>query len=357
VPPVQSRDSTTITLGHGTDGRLCWFSRPPSLPATRSKPGRAGSTECEWAAIYGCWNAAQTASAPLTSSGAVAELGTVFLTNFSTETLFETFADSYYNAGQLQVVKRITRGFEFQGTYTFSKLLDDGQGLSANEAAAFQYQLPAGYSERSDRGPSVFDIRHNFRTNFIYHIPNFTSKEFAGKFVNGWWISGIASAQTGIPITPILGSDRQLASSAIYERPNIDPSFNVSRATTGSPSGWINNSMFDLPPAGQLGNAGRGILRAPGLVNFDFSLVKDTKLALLGEAGAVEFRAEMFNVLNHTNFGVPANVNVWTSGTPATQPAGEIGSASVPVGFTNPSVITTTANSSRQIQFALKLMF
>lgn len=321
--------------------------------------------------IYGCWNSSKPqVPAPVLPSGAcptstnsalnftsVGPRVNAGITSFSTETLFETFGDSYYNAGQVQVVKRVTHGLEFQGTYTFSKLLDDGQGLSANEATAFQYQLPAGYSERSDRGPSVFDIRNNFRTNFIYHAPNFSSKELAGKFTNGWWISGIASAQTGIPITPILGSDRELASSAIYERPNIDPSFNLSRATTGSPAGWINNSMFDLPPAGQLGDAGRGILRAPGLVNLDFSIVKDTKAAFLGEAGQIEFRTEMFNILNHTNFGVPANVNVWTSGSPATQPAGEIGSAAVPIGFTNPSVITSTANNSRQIQFALKLIF
>jgi hypothetical protein len=115
--------------------------------------------------------------------------------------------------------------------------------------------------------------------------------------------------------------------------------------------------MFDLQPAGELGNSGRGILRAPGAVNFDFSAVKDTKVGLLGEAGSVEFRAEFFNILNHPNWGFPANASVWSSGTPTTLPAGQIGSSSVPVGFSNPSAISTTSNNSRQIQVALKLIF
>ena len=169
-------------------------------------------------------------------------------------------------------------------------------------------------------------------------------------------MSTIVSAQSGYPFTVLLGADRQLASGNQIERPNLDPSFNAATVITGDVHHWFNPTMFDLPPAGQLGNEGRNMFQGPGLTDVDFSVVKDTKVGFLGEAGTVEFRAELFNILNHPNFIFP-NTTVWSASTPATVPAGEIG---VTPGV-NPTgtygSITSTANTSRQVQFALKLMF
>jgi hypothetical protein len=100
---------------------------------------------------------------------------------------------------------------------------------------------------------------------------------------------------------------------------------------------------------GSLGNAPRGLLRGPGLGTWDFSLVKDTAIPFLGEGGSLQFRAEFFNVLNHTNFGMPTGI-VFT-GTPT-----DVGPYSeAPLG--NVGQVTQTSTTSRQLQFALKILF
>jgi hypothetical protein len=99
-----------------------------------------------------------------------------------------------------------------------------------------------------------------------------------------------------------------------------------------------------------VGNATRGILRGPDLGEWDFSIVKDTAVPLLGKQGSVQFRTEIFNILNHTNFGMPASATVFNWG--------YFGSGSVSASTTRGvGQITTTATTSRQIQFALKLIF
>ena len=113
--------------------------------------------------------------------------------------------------------------------------------------------------------------------------------------------------------------------------------------------------MFDVQTAGTFGNEGRGILSGPGLENVDFSIVKDTKAAFLGEAGNIEFRTEMFNLLNHPNFALPS-ASLWTAGTPTTSAAGQIGTTANPA-LSTAGQITSTIQNSRQIQFALKILF
>ena len=105
----------------------------------------------------------------------------------------------------------------------------------------------------------------------------------------------------------------------------------------GSPSQWFNPNAFVLPVPGTYGNLGRGVYRGPGLADLDLSLFKNTKLT---ERTNLQFRAELFNALNHANFGTP-NATVF-SGTAFNPSAG---------------LITTTTTTSRQIQFGLKLVF
>jgi hypothetical protein len=118
--------------------------------------------------------------------------------------------------------------------------------------------------------------------------------------------------------------------------------------------------MFDVPLAGTLGNSARGSLRGPGLVNLDFSANKDFKFAKLGEQGLVEFRAEVFNIVNHTNYANP-NATIWTaagsalSGVPQ---GGQIGSGAAGLApFATAGQISGTTTNSRQVQFALKVVF
>ena len=121
-------------------------------------------------------------------------------------------------------------------------------------------------------------------------------------------------------------------------RPFVNPSF-AGSAITGTPSQWFNPAAFLAPPSGSgfYGNLRRDTLRGPGIATWDFSMMKDTAVR---ERFSTEFRAEFFNILNHANFNTP-NLVVFT-------PSGVSPTA---------GVITSTSTTSRQIQFALKLLW
>ena len=116
----------------------------------------------------------------------------------------------------------------------------------------------------------------------------------------------------------------------------MNPSF-TGPVIIGSPNEWFNPNAFTLPTPGTYGNVGRGVYSGPGLADVDFSIFKNTKVT---ERTTLQFRAELFNILNHANFGTP-NAVVFSSGT-VSPSAG---------------LITATATTSRQIQFGLKLIF
>jgi hypothetical protein len=119
--------------------------------------------------------------------------------------------------------------------------------------------------------------------------------------------------------------------------------------------------MFSEAPLGTIGNAPRNILRLPGLGDWDFSVHKDTKVGFLGEQGAVQFRAEVFNLLNRANFGPVGSTTVFAGTTALSTLAG--GPIQTPFGSSSSSPlgtvgqITTTSTTSRQIQLALKIIF
>jgi len=114
--------------------------------------------------------------------------------------------------------------------------------------------------------------------------------------------------------------------------------------TKGGPTRYFDPSAFTLQPAGFLGTAGRTILRGPGLANLDFSAVKDTALRIMGESGKLEFRAEIFNILNRADFSFP-NRTVFAGRADGEAPLAAAG------------LITSTVHASRQIQLALKLIW
>src|SRR5262249_50094172 len=151
-------------------------------------------------------------------------------------------------------------------------------------------------------------------------IPDVKSNHFYSKFADGWWVATIVSIQTGFPLNVSLGTQRSLQNnSQDTDRPNLDPSFNYGSLITGGPLTYFNPTMFDVPAVGTLGNAPRNLLTSPHLRNADLSINKDTKLRWLGEAGAITFRAELFNFLNHTNYGSPNTTLL--SASSATAPA------------------------------------
>jgi Carboxypeptidase regulatory-like domain/TonB dependent receptor-like, beta-barrel len=289
---------------------------------------------------------------------------------YFTSSLFITGAsNSWYNGLQVTVTKRLGGGLDFQGSYTYAQALDttSGQmyftdcGVSA-QASAIGF-FPGNLS--LDKGPSCTDVRHSMRMSILYHFPNLKSEGFAAKLVNGWWMGNIVSITSGFPFTPYVLQDRAF-SGVITQNNSTKPSLNTSAnglfipydpntVITGDPNRWFNPYMFGVAPLGQIGNAGRDILRMPGVGDWDFSLVKDTKLGMLGEQGNLEFRAEFFNIMNRANFG-PPNPRVFNGNTTTDCAAGQV-SCNPFAPFSSAGAITTTATTARQLQFALKVVF
>ena len=274
--------------------------------------------------------------------------------------------DSYFEGFETQVEKRMSHGFEIQGSYTWSRAIDGGDGSIAsdsfvNSIPALLYFLP-GYR----RAPADFNITHNLTANYLWNIPAFGSLQ--GPFAwarKGWQLGGIMQVKSGLPFTPLIGGDPLgLKSSAPFAYPDRITGGGCSTPVNpGNPTNYIKVGCFTLPSstpaiaanctpfapngvtavgtcANLLGNGGRNEIYGPGLVDFDFSVIKDTKI---GERLDVQFRAEMFNIFNRANFNPPLVNQVLF---------GQDGSPNSAAG-----ALDSTSTTSRQVQFALKLIF
>jgi hypothetical protein len=261
---------------------------------------------------------------------------------------YRTDSDSFYNALQVSLERRLSAGLQLHIAYTFSKSIDtasDGVGTYVGQATQFA-QDP--YNRAAERALSVFDIRNSFSLGATYELPYRPRPDGEGmariarSALGGWQLNAILSAHSGTPFTPGIGNfnnsnDGNSIDSA--ERPDYAPGFSGS-AVTGNPNHYINTSAYVLAPAGQYGDVGRNTLTGPGLFSVDLSLLKT--VVRIRERLKVQFRAEGFNVLNRANFALPANTTVVTRG------------GVIPA---NAGVITSTATPSRQLQFALKFTF
>jgi hypothetical protein len=284
-------------------------------------------------------------------------------------------SESWYNALQLHWTKRFSHGLTGGIGYTWSKLLDYGSGHVGNEVAIGEGVLfpQVRYLDKALAG---FDVASNFKGNFTYRMPAFNHQGPIANALNGWWIAGIVSMQSGLPINPLIGN-RSLSNSpgsanSATDRPDLDASFDRNKVITHNPARWFDPSMFSLPLAGTLGNAPRNFLRGPDMKNVDFAINKDTKLR---EQAVVQFRAEVFNVLNRPNFANPGtgqgtgaanNTNIIASlSAPAAVQCGpnyavkscQFGSSPALAPNATAGIIVATATTSRQVQLSLKLIF
>ncbi len=238
-----------------------------------------------------------------------------------------TGGNSNYNALWATVNKHFSRGFEFLASYTYSKSLDYNS-LSTGET----YVIQNAYNPRGDYGRSEFDARHRFVLSGFYELPF-----KANRLVAGWQLGIVTQAQTGNPLNPTL---------AIGPGPGISltvrPDITGAIQTTGDPSQWFaNKAVFVSPGVGTVfhpGDLGRNAITGPNFLNTDFSVTKNTKIT---ERFTLQFRSEMFDVFNHPNFGNPVLTTTSSS-------FGKVQSTRFPTG---------DFGSSRQIQFALKLLF
>ncbi len=230
--------------------------------------------------------------------------------------------DSSYNALQVDVNRRFSGGLTLRGVYTFSKVLDDGDSLNATTSGGGPALASNPFNLRSDRGLGL--------------------EGFANALASGWTVNSIVTLQGGFPFSPQLSyNPSNNGDTRNPVRPFANPAF-TGPVTLGKPNQWFNPNAF-LAPAntaangGFYGNVGRDTLIGPGLATWDFSVLKDTRIR---ERLNLQFRAEIFNLLNRANFNLPNAVVFTPSGVSPTA-----------------GVITSTSTTSRQIQFGLKLLW
>jgi hypothetical protein len=230
--------------------------------------------------------------------------------------------------------------------YTFSKSIDDSSSSIA--VTNFNNSMLGSFifDPALARGLSDFDVRQNLVWNAIWLLPYARSSANLAKWAaNGWQLGGIFRSATGLPFTPVIGGDPLgLLNSSTFDFPDRlslpgcnDP------VNPGNASHYIKTSCFVAPqPATLLGNSGRNIAIGPGLNNLDASLFKNNYLH--DQKLNVQFRLELFNALNHTNFSVPSR----TAAEIFTQTFAPVATA---------GLLASTSTTSRQIQLALKLIW
>jgi hypothetical protein len=241
--------------------------------------------------------------------------------------------DSNYNALQVDINHRLAHGLQIRGVYTYSKSLDDGTAWNSSVGANAPGFVMYPPNPKIDWGLSTYDVRNAAVINGTYEIP------YRNRIWGGWSVSAIETLQSGFPFTPQLGyNPSNDGDSRNPVRPNWNPAF-TGPVILGGPNEYFNPAAFATPSSGTYGNVGRDTLIGPGIAELDLSALKKTALS---EKVTLQFRAELFNILNRANFGIP-NAVVFSSATSGISPTA--------------GVITSTSTTSRQIQFGLKLIW
>lgn len=273
-----------------------------------------------------------------------------------------------YNGFEAQLAKRMSHGLQLQGSYTWSKAIDEGSAALIGDPFANSISSLYFFDPRLRRGLSDYNVGQTLTINYTWLVP--TPQSLSGPaavLAKGWEVGGILQVQGGTPFPIIIGGDPLgLNNQDPFAYPDrlVGPGCQ-SLVNPGSVN-YVKTNCFVLPvttPAiaaqcvpfagtgggipdtcsNLLGNMGRNSIIGPGLANFDFSLFKNTYVPRISETFNVQFRAEFFNVFNHTNFASPIdNDNLFDQGGNAIGGAG---------------LIDQTATTSREIQFAIKLIW
>jgi hypothetical protein len=252
------------------------------------------------------------------------------------------WANSIYNALQIRVEKRFSHGLQALVTYTWSKSIDNASTTDGS------VQWLGGISNgpedlsnrRLERGLSTFDIPRVLQLSYVYELPVGRGKPLLGSappvvnaILGGWQTNGIWRFTDGRPILLSMSGDQPFPTYS-FQRPNISGPLKCSSGSDFLTNYFANPQVLSVPDPFTIGNAPRslGTCRAPGQANATLSLFKEFSLAKLREGSRVEFRIEAFNALNHPQFNSPhSSFNSGSFGT-----------------------ITSTANSPREVQLALK---
>jgi hypothetical protein len=291
-------------------------------------------------------------------------------------------ANSFYDAMQVDVAKRVSHGIQFHGAYTWGKSIDTLSATEADDAFPNGLFNQPFFDQRTTRGLSDFNVAQTVVLSFTWEIPGPANGSKLPQWaLSGWQLGGLYKASTGQPFTPILGGDplaTQLDETG--EVPSYIQGCNLTdKNFKKNPAGpiYINPNCFTLPQATPAiasqcqtvgfrapgtngttdpgspgvpgtcanlrGNLGRNILIGPGLSKLDISVFKNNHVKRISENFNAQFRAEIFNILNRANFSSPTdNLQVFDQSGQRISTAG---------------LIDSTQTTSRQIQFALKLIW
>jgi hypothetical protein len=269
--------------------------------------------------------------------------------------------DSSYNALQVDFRKRFSQGLTLRGIYTWSKVLDDGDSYNQTAAGNAPGLVANPYDIAADWGLGTYDVRNVGVVTADYDLPIGRGKRWlsggngvGGTLATGWRVNSILTLQSGFPFTPQIGyNSSNDGDTRNPVRPFLNPNF-TGPLVVGSPSEWFNPAAIAAVPSnsGFFGNLGRDAIIGPGLATWDFSAVKNTRLR---ENMNLQFRAEIFNMLNRANFNTP-NLITWVQGFNTTgAKAGDVVATPTPSGLNGS--ITSTSTTSRQVQFGLKLLW
>ena len=275
-------------------------------------------------------------------------------------------ANSFYDALQADIAKRVSHGIQFHAAYTWEKSIDTLSATEADDAFPNGLFNQLFFDQRTTRGLSDFDVPQTFVFNVTWDVPQpKTGSQLAGWAADGWEFVGLYRASSGQPFTPILGGDP--AGTKLDETGETPSVISGPGCQTlvnpGNPNNYLKtqclampqapnqafyttycNPAFPYPTCANLhGNLGRNTMIGPGISNLDFSVLKNNYVKRLSESFNVQFRAEFFNILNRANFSSPTdNLTVFDQTGKLIPSAG---------------LITSTQTTSRQIQFALKLIW
>lgn len=271
-----------------------------------------------------------------------------------------TDAQSFYNSLRLSAGKTFGPGISLQGNYTYGKSVDDASTIGLPAGTPQSGQIPYALTRGLERGLSDFDLRHRLAISYFYTLPKAAGQHWFNSallstVLQDWRMGGIVSFRSGVPFTPMMNVTTP-GSLFASSRPNLlpgrsnNPVHGVSAGCGGIPAGqkigtpdlYFDPCVFSLPEPGTLGNLGRNTVISPGVFSLDLSLQKEFRLTARKQ---IQFRAEIFNLANHSNFNrvITGSVTVF-SGYPAR---------------VNPTagIVQSTVTTARQIQFALRLSF
>jgi hypothetical protein len=254
---------------------------------------------------------------------------------------------SSYDALTARLQKRFSHGLLAQASYTWSKSLDSGSNSLPTAYSNTVSNLPY-FDPRLRRSVSDFDVPQLFVVSGTWEIPGVKGPgNGTAWLLSGWQLGTLLQLNSGLPFTPtIAGDPLGLDSVQRYDFPdrlNLPGCGNP--VNPGNPTEYLKLACFAAPaPANRLGDAGRNLARGPGLIDWDASLFKNIPIARFSDSFRIQFRFEMFNILNHTNFNPPnaTSLQLFTQTLTSIASAGNL---------------TSTSTTSRQLQFGLKILW